>query len=129
MLVYSYDYDLSYDPAAPQLSILLRAPGTNNEGIQLNAMVDTGADATIVPKDILEELGLEQSDSLYIRGVTGHRTQVAVYDVTIEIGPFTFSAVPVVATPLGSEPLIGRDILNNFSITLNGPAQVVELSE
>lgn len=127
--VYSYDYDLAYDPAAPQVTVNIRLAGSDDGGVSTNAMVDSGADATMIPENILDEIGSSQTDTGYLLGVTGYRTAVSIHKVAIRMGPFKFPNVLTVASESGSEILIGSDILNHLSVLLNGPAQVVEVSE
>ena len=52
MMIVSFDYNTSYDPAIPVVDIEIRA--TKNEpAVSVSAIVDSGADATIIPVAIL----------------------------------------------------------------------------
>lgn len=129
MAIYSYEYDLSFTPAAPQISIQVRSFGQTDGGVNIDAMVDSGADATMIPYNILKSINAVQAGSGHMLGVTGFRTVVHIYKVTIGIGLLTCPSVLVVAVQEEAEALIGRDVLNQFSVRLDGPAQVVEVSE
>ena len=56
-MVYTYDYDTSYSfgPAFPVVKFRLRAVG-KDEGVSLQALVDSGADVSIIPLRYLEEV-------------------------------------------------------------------------
>jgi hypothetical protein len=55
--------------------------------------------------------------------VTGHGRPVDIYLTAIRLGPHIVHGVRAVVMPAGSEPNIGRDVLNELEIALNGPAQ------
>ncbi len=58
MLVNSFDYDRDYEPSAPILEITLRKTSqmTASE-VMLPALVDSGADATMLPITALQAAG------------------------------------------------------------------------
>jgi hypothetical protein len=47
----------------------------------------------------------------------------------LEFGPFDFRDLSVAGGMQANEVIIGRDILNQFIVTLNGLASVVEISQ
>jgi predicted aspartyl protease len=87
MNVYSYDYDFAYIPSAPIVELRV-TDGHTALSVSLIALIDTGADATMVPIAVLERLKIEPIDSRFLRTVTGMRSVVDLYPVTIEIGSF-----------------------------------------
>ena len=64
-----------------------------------------------------------------MRTVTGKRSVVDMYMVSMLFGPFEFRQRLVVGGTEPNEIIIGRDILNQFVVTLNGLAGVVEVSQ
>jgi hypothetical protein len=52
----------------------------------------------------------------------GQSQQVDTYLTTVQIGPHMIHGVHAVAVPARSEAIIGRDVLNELEIKLNGPA-------
>lgn len=62
-----------------------------------------------------------------MRGVTGQGQEVQLFLIVIQIGPFTATGIEAIAIADNEEPIIGRDVLNQFIVTLNGPAEVLEL--
>lgn len=86
------------------------------------ALVDSGADATMIPVDVLNRVGALYHQPRTMRGVTGHRITVDVYLVHVEIGSYRIAGVEAIGMLNSSETIIGRDVLNELEITLHGPA-------
>jgi predicted aspartyl protease len=91
------------------------------------AFVDTGADATMIPRNILKAAGARYVQQRGLRGVTGSRMTVNLYLIAIHIGSHSVNGIRAVATPVGNEVILGRDVLNNLIVTLNGLAHTVEI--
>ncbi len=123
----SFDYDQSYVPAAPFLPITVDGYDPEKQAVTVSVFVDTGADGTMLPLPILLAVGAEYEDTVRLRGTTGNSLRVDRYTVRIQIGDETIHAVSVVAMAAGSEPLIGRDVLNHLILTLNGYASMTEV--
>lgn len=64
-----------------------------------------------------------------MRGVTGRSLAVDTYLATIQIGSFTSSGLEVIAMTDETEVIIGRDVLNDLIVTLNGLAHIVEITQ
>jgi hypothetical protein len=60
--------------------------------------------------------------------VSGARYRVATYAVSVKIGDTTINGLDVVANDRTNEIIVGRDILNEFILTLNGLANVTIFS-
>ncbi|MEZ4865547.1 MAG: retroviral-like aspartic protease family protein [Caldilineaceae bacterium] len=125
--VYSFDYNTDYDPPAPFLPITVDGHDPTRSPITIAAFVDSGADGTMLPVDLLQAVGAEYEASVWLRGSTGKRQRMDSYTVTIHIETETAHAISAVAMPAGSEALIGRDVLNQLVVTLHGIAGVTEL--
>ncbi len=118
-----FDYDTARDPPAPILPLLVGRPGLPPT-ISLVALVDTGADATVIPQSVARRLRLPAIGSILVRGVGGMTRQVPLYSAVIELAG-TRDQVEVLA--LGEEALVGRDLLNRWTVTLHGPQQQLEV--
>lgn len=124
MPVYSHPYESRHhDPAMPVVEIALLSSEANAVPIELTAIVDTGADARMLPVNVLEAAGARYVQTLSLRGITGQSLDVETFVTVIHLGPHVVYGVQAVAMPTGSEAIIGRDVLNQLEITLNGPAQ------
>jgi predicted aspartyl protease len=126
-LVYTYEYDTTYRPPAPMAELMI-GPALSEPALELIALVDSGADATSVPLRHLETIDARRSRKAWMRGMTGSSVLVDLYVVAIRLGPYQQGVVEVVADTLHEEAIIGRDILNHLSVTLNGPAHTVLLA-
>lgn len=120
-------YDSSYSPSAPVLTIGIGLPDEDTPHRQVQALIDSGADATMLPKWILTEIGARSVGRKYLRGVTGSRELVGLYLVVIHMPTGISYGIRAVATIDSGEVILGRDVLNQWRITLDGPGETVEI--
>ena len=118
-----FPYDATLVPPAPVVPVRIAVP-VGEEAVALSALVDTGADCTLVPEHIARRLRLPLVDRARIAGVTGEERSASVYAARIEVTGF--SILTKVAA-LGGEAILGRDLLNRWVATLDGPAGAVAL--
>ncbi len=127
MRISSYTYDGAYDPAMPVIAVKLASTDNENQKPrELNAISDSGADGTLIPLADLQMLGIPVARKARLRGITGNSVWRNVYVVSLHIGPMTLTGVRVIASPSG-EAILGRNVLNQLRITLDGPAEMTEL--
>jgi predicted aspartyl protease len=126
--VYSFDYSTTYEPAAPVVDITIRKAGRSRSEITLSALVDSGADATMLPITALQATKARYVETRQMRGIIGTAYPVDLYLVTVQMGSYTLSGIRAIAAAADAEPIIGRDVLNQLIITLNGLAGVTEVS-
>lgn len=119
----SYPYDASYEPAAPVVQIGLSPSGENQVRQQTRALLDSGADGTMIPIDLLLACGARYVERRRMRGVTGGSVIVNLYLTAVHIGDHVIHGIRAVGIPASGDPIIGRDVLNQLEITLNGLAQ------
>jgi len=127
MSVHSFNYDSEYEPPAPVAEVTVYKAGQSVSRVVLSALIDSGADATMLPIAILQTVGARHVETRRMRGVTGVAQMVDLYAVTIELGNQIVPAIWAIAT-LDNKMILGRDVLNQLVITLNGPAEVTEVS-
>lgn len=125
--IFSFDYNTSYDPSAPFLPITVDGYDSTKSPITVLAFVDSGADGTMIPHDLLKAVGANYEDTVHLHGTAGGTRQLDRYVVRLRIESETIHAISALATAEGSEPLIGRDVLNQLVITLNGLAGITEI--
>lgn len=127
-IVYWQEYERrAFDPAMPVLDIGVSRPGVSVPFATVAAVVDTGADGTLIPQDILEQVDAIFVDRAYLRGITGQRQLVDLYLVTVHLGPLHIGGVRAVALASGDTAILGRDVLNQLDIALRGTASVTEI--
>jgi predicted aspartyl protease len=91
------------------------------------AQIDTAADLTVIPAGLVDELGLLPLDSVSALGFGGHLVTLPTFLVEIQIRDMSAAIVKVIASPDEPYTLLGRDVLNRFSILLDGPNLVLEV--
>jgi predicted aspartyl protease len=121
-------YDSTYDPPIPVYEITLMAPAADRR-VELSAIVDTGADGTIVPIRYLQRIEARRAFEASMRSQWGERRTVFLYLVDLVVGGLTLSGVYVVGDELGHETVLGRNVLNRLRLLLDGPQSVLTLLE
>ncbi len=83
------------------------------------ALVDFGADFSVITPLIFETLMPYRVDKIYVESYEGKGDIFRRYSVNIEIHNWVFCQVPVI---VGDDDyvILGRDILNYFDLRLNG---------
>jgi len=116
-------YDPQRTPPAPILPIRLGRPGTE-PNVLLVALVDTGADATVIPPALAMRLDLPILAEVAVAGTGGFSHRARVHAAVVEVGG---SQWPIQVLAVGGEALVGRDLLNQWVATLRGPAGILEV--
>ncbi len=81
----------------------------------LNGLVDTGSTFPQAPASLLEELGVERTESMRFRLADGSRTELSLGQVMLELeGRFT--PMKIVFGPEGGSVLLGALALESFSL-------------
>lgn len=118
----AFPYDRRRNPPAPVLPVRVGVPGAEPAAALL-ALVDSGADLTVLPEGVPAALGLPAVGQLTVRGVAGS-AQATVYAAALEVAG---RQRVVEAVALGGEALLGRNVLNALVLTLDGPAETLRL--
>lgn len=122
--MYSNNYDTSYDPSIPVVQLGLGLERGRSLAT-IPALVDSGADATIIPVHFLKQIGALPNGDQWLRTGMGDRYAVRMYPLFLQIGVYTIYA-NVIGDVIGEEAAIGRDVLNHFIVTLDAPALAVQ---
>jgi len=125
-LSYTKSYDNSQTPPAPVANVTLTNPNDNKKSVNAdNALVDSGADLTQVPRWIAEQIELMPIGTAegfdYENNSTGMKT---LYSVRISFGRFSFLIRAVETT---GDTIIGRNVINQLQTILRGPQQTLEM--
>ncbi len=91
--------------------------------VALVALVDTGADLSVLPDGLARSLGLPSIARTTVVGVDGLPWSLSVYAVEMAIDGYR-TILRVIS--FGSTPLIGRDLLNTLVVHLYGPDMLLE---
>jgi predicted aspartyl protease len=121
-----FPYHTSRRPPIPAVTPTLRSRDGLHSVPAVPAYLDTAADITVVPLHLVRQLGITPVGQAGVRGLGEAQVSVDVYEIDIEIPHISIVSVLVIAHPDEPAVLIGRDILNLFRVTFDGPNQTVE---
>jgi hypothetical protein len=144
-------YDRPSAPEASAVSMPGAPPGTgrvnftpgkpimvtariNDAGVA-RLMLDTGAGRTVMSPAVLSALGVSYADArrFSLRGVTGDAEVQAVRVESVDVSGAKYGPLLVFSHDTGFGPergdgLLGRDFLDNFTITIDNAAGVLTLT-
>jgi predicted aspartyl protease len=116
------EYDAeNFDPPAPVAYVTLRNPATGASLSDVPMLIDTGADATLLPREYVEQLGIEpDKNTLYeVQGFDGEIKFAKMVKLELYFLERKFAGqFLLLDQPIG---ILGRNILNSISILLDGP--------
>ena len=127
MIVHTHDYDSSYHPAMPIIEIQIRRRA-GQPPLTLKAVVDSGADATMIPLRYLRQLRVRKGQTKWLCGTAGGRYEVDMYALAVRIGQQPARYLDVIGTENRDEVIVGRDFLNQYVVTLNALGYTVDIS-
>ena len=115
-----YD-DRLFVPPAPLARVVVRHPEREQSVEDVPMLIDSGADATLLPRSAATSLGLEG---------TGERYQLVGFDGTVSEAKAVLASLAFLRRNFRGRYLlteaevgvIGRDILNHIRLLLDGPA-------
>jgi predicted aspartyl protease len=125
-VIYPYKTD-GFNLPAPVLEVSLSLPMTSGDIIKVPALLDSGADMTVIPRNVVQQLQLKYVDEILAVGFDGIVKKTFVYSTKIifdKLGDFIIRVI----TSENDHALIGRDILNRWSVFLRGREKVFEIS-
>ncbi len=121
-----FPYSPAKIPPVPAVILDLCDPSGGGVISPVSAHLDTAADWSVVPLPLIRQLGVVPIGKVQGKGFGGVYATCDVYRdrfVIASVGDFTLR---VVGHSDETFVLLGRDILNQFRITFDGPNQVAE---
>jgi predicted aspartyl protease len=129
-IIFTQEYNRrDFSPPMPVLDVGVSKPGADVPVRIIEAIIDTGADGTLLPRDILKHAGAPYIDRVHLVSITGERRPVDLYVVTLHLGERRVHGVQAVALPAGATAILGRDVLNQLRLHLDGLAGATEVVE
>lgn len=114
-------YSGQLNPPAPALDIFLSRPDEFDWDGPYLAMLDSGADMTIVPLSMVRSLGAPVYDQVVLISQWGDRYPMHLYQVDIQIAGIVLPVISVAGDAHSNEVLLGRNVLNRLDLRLEGP--------
>lgn len=116
--------DFDHDPSAPVADITF----VGTKRVTISALIDSGSDGSMIPFEVLLDIGAEYVETRRVRGVFSRARSMNLYFVDVQLGGYDIPAIRVVAIEPGQTAIIGRDILNHLIVTLDGIGSITEIS-
>ena len=124
---FSRPYDQrNFNPPAPVMEVSLSVPSIQSAVLKSPALLDSGADITVIPEQIIQQLQLRYVDEVTASGYDGIPRQTFIYSVKLifdDLGDFIVRAI----ASNNDHVLVGRDILNKWSLLLEGRKKTFEI--
>lgn len=114
-------------PSCPELPAVIRRSWSSGPTLQLTLTVDTGAFMTGLPLIALRKLRARQVDVARVEDYEGRLNTVPVFEIDVDIDGRIFPCTKVIGLEYQGG-FIGRDILNKFVTSLDGPGEETRLS-
>lgn len=125
----SSNYTESYYPPAPVIPLEIAGPEMSDWVRIDEAFVDSGADWTIVPSSLIEQIAAIWRDRAWLRSQWGEARLIRRFEIDVRIANRTFPSLLVVEDDQGEELVLGRNFLQYVRAMLDGPAGSLVLFE
>lgn len=122
-----YKYAPDFYPPAPVLDVEVTDPLQTKKNQRIKCQLDTGADITVIPNKTISSLRIPLIKVIPVEDYQGKTEDKEVYLARIFFCNREF-IVKIVATPEDTG-LIGRDILNQWIILLDGQEERFSLTQ
>lgn len=122
----TFPYETSEQPPAPYLDLEIKPSLQTTNFLAHRAKIDSGASITVIPSSLVNRWKLAPSGIVTLRSYNGQISTRPTYLLDLAIGRKRFARVEVTISPRANV-LLGRDVLNQLRITLDGPRQITEI--
>jgi hypothetical protein len=126
----SFAYDTTYPgQALPVISAECRTKSGSPGTLFDRVIVDTGADSSAFPWSDCQQMQLDPINSApgIMGGVGGSQTRTVVFQVWVQLDGSEYPC-RLHADLVGSERILGRDVLNRMDVLFRGPAGEVVIN-
>lgn len=123
-----FEYNRAYFPAFPTIEFTISSISAGQQQ-SVQGLIDSGSDVTQIPLSVLRAIAARDVDDRWVQDVSGLRYPVTTYIVQLQIGSIILPGIEVVGRKGTDEVIVGRDVLNQFVVTLNGLAYVTEIHD
>ena len=121
-MILKYLSSYQYGPPLPVITLNIVNPRTHF-AISDMFIIDSGADISSIKQELFDLLDLERIGPLEVISATGQHDQRFTSAVRIETPLGNYEPVKVVVEPDTDENLLGRDLINQWKVILDGPNQ------
>jgi len=125
----TWNYSFAFEPPSPVVDVDLYLPWEESSQILTRSLqVDSGADMTGVPMEVLSTLGARPVNVLSVFDFNQRLSDIPIFEISITIAGRNFKVVRVVGvrSRLG---FLGRDVLREFLVELEGRSGETSFSD
>ena len=126
MTTVRYRYNQQQQPPAPFVYVTVHTPDHTRASERCPALLDSGAAITVIPAEVAEQLALVKYSEVALADWMDVTVTVSAYWVNLTLHEMPVNGVKVVAAQV-SYIILGRDVLNQFHMTLDGPNLALEI--
>lgn len=96
--------------------------------LSVDVMIDTGADMTVLPAQLVQDLGVKQRGHIDVWAAFDKEPEKRdTFLVKLQLGSGPVIEIEVLASDEDTG-LLGRDVLNDFILVADGPKELFELT-
>jgi predicted aspartyl protease len=123
----TFNYVRAEIPPGPYVLVTVARPDGSSVADDLPAKIDTGADRTVIPTAVTNQLKLDEVERREFEALGGYRVVMAIVQAVVTIRGCPSLLVNAAGSDGEPHILLGRDVLNNFRILLDGPNLRLEI--
>jgi len=116
-----YPYDSTFHPSAPVVRLRVGAPG-DRPMEELDALLDSGADISAIPMELVRRLDLRRVDLIQVQGFGAEPREIPVFSAFMALRGEGERWIARVIPWAEGYALLGRNVLNRWRLVLDGPA-------
>lgn len=128
MFHYPFRVPGSDRPPAAYVLLKVATHTTDDWHPDLPALVDTGADHSVLPTKVVKTLGLVPIDVTYVSGFDGVAVERPMYSVRLIVRDLPVIRATVLGGWESDYAILGRDVLNLYRVVFDGPNLRLEIS-
>lgn len=114
-------------PPLPALPVVLYHAASGVGSAEISALVDTGADVTLVATRYLQEIAAEEIYVSRVRSHWGETCAAKIYLVDVDVAGLRLPGVEVAGDDQSDDVLLERTVLNRLILLLDGPGRKTDL--
>jgi len=120
-----YTFNNLFDPPAAFVALSVGV-AYSTETLEVQALIDTGSELTFISQSILSQLSVALGDHVTVGSATGI-SRFPSGLARLSINGLTPIDMEVVGFDFEEYAILGRDFLNQFKITLDGPNKLFSI--
>jgi predicted aspartyl protease len=110
------------------VGVSVQNPNAPERQRNLDGIIDTGADLSLIPATLAEQIGVRSHTRMFVSGVDGLNLEHPVFIVNLEFAETKLER-RAVCTWNGTFAILGRDVLDEFIFVYDGKTGQFEIRD